>query len=889
MKNLFRNLFIIIFLMVVISSCQEKEKHFLTDKDYRQKVSEQFLKRKNEASNRHSELFSVFEKEGLSLEQKEALEFLFAYMPLSDLADYDGEFYLKQVDGALKSREYFPWGKNIPEDVFRHFVLVYRTNNEYLDTARSVFFEELKDRVKDLSMEQAALEVNHWCHEKVTYRGTDGRTSAPLALMKTSWGRCGEESTFAVAAFRSVGIPARQCYTPRWVHSDDNHAWVEVWIDGKWYFLGACEPEPELNVAWFTAPAKRAMMVHTNVFGLYEGPEEKNVEGPLYSVINLLDNYASTRKVDVKIVDTEGNPIEGANVKFKVYNYAELYPIARTVSGKDGMSSIISGFGDLMIWADKDGSYGYGKSEPNNEMITVILDRTSGEKYEETYVMEPPVEQKIKEIDPEKIARNAIRLAQEDSIRNAYMSTFATEKDAEELAAETNLDKEEILKYLQLAQGNWHDIKDLIRTEKNDDNLFLFLSTLLEKDLRDTPAEYLRDHLRNVIKYNAMEKMDKDIYVRKVLSPRISLELIKPWRSFLQQANIAEEIAGGDRSVNRIISYIKENIVINDKENYYNCPITPQGVYELKISDRRSRNIFFVAVCRSLGIPAQVEAATGKPQYYEDGKWIDVIFDDVEVKTESKPKVLLTLTNDPSNTMKPGYDTHYTLAFFNNGDFQTLDYYDNPAVSSFPYTLELDEGYYRLMAGSRANDGSVTVYTEYFELKHGEPYKTSVKLPEVTGKLFVKGIVDMNSVVILEDDTKKSLKEISNGKGLMICFVDVGKEPSKHILQDLPSQQQALEEWGGGILLMTPDDKLNSAFNAAAFKGLPKQTTWGIDSNRTLLNATVGALQTEFGDNFPLTVYLSSNGGILFSSEGYRIGIGESIIKTIILEKESFE
>ena len=32
---------------------------------------------------------------------------------------------------------------------------------------------------------------------------------------------------------------SRQVYTPRWAHTDDNHAWVEAWVNGKWYFLGA--------------------------------------------------------------------------------------------------------------------------------------------------------------------------------------------------------------------------------------------------------------------------------------------------------------------------------------------------------------------------------------------------------------------------------------------------------------------------------------------------------------------------------------------------------------------------------------------------------------------------------------------------------------------------
>ncbi|MDR2845110.1 MAG: hypothetical protein LBV28_03350, partial [Puniceicoccales bacterium] len=143
------------------------ETHFLKDDAYRQRVHTQFEQRKTLARHRADALFGVFESK-ISTEQREALEFLFAYMPLSDLADYDGAFFLRQVNASLEAREFFPWGKTIPDAVFRHFVLVHRVNNEDLDDARSVFFAELKDRVKHLSMHDAALEVNHWCHEKVT-------------------------------------------------------------------------------------------------------------------------------------------------------------------------------------------------------------------------------------------------------------------------------------------------------------------------------------------------------------------------------------------------------------------------------------------------------------------------------------------------------------------------------------------------------------------------------------------------------------------------------------------------------------------------------------------------------------------------------------------------
>ncbi|MBQ2173486.1 MAG: transglutaminase domain-containing protein, partial [Bacteroidales bacterium] len=115
--------------------------------------------------------------EGISAQEREALQFLYAYMPLADVTDYPAEFYLANVRKSFQAREELPW--KVPEREFRHFVLPLRTNNEDLDSARLVFYDELKPRVEKLSMKDAILEVNHWCHEKMTYQPSDGRTHAP--------------------------------------------------------------------------------------------------------------------------------------------------------------------------------------------------------------------------------------------------------------------------------------------------------------------------------------------------------------------------------------------------------------------------------------------------------------------------------------------------------------------------------------------------------------------------------------------------------------------------------------------------------------------------------------------------------------------------------------
>ncbi len=875
-----RHIICLLFIPLIVFACSSpSDKHFLTDESYRTKVRQQFDERKNLAQHRAKQLFSVFDRP-LTTEQREALEFLYAYMPLSDLADYDGDFFLKQVDAAFAARDYFAWGKMIPEDIFRHFVLVYRVNNEDLDTARVVFFNELKDRVKGLSMTDAALEVNHWCHEKVVYRGTDGRTSAPLALVRTSWGRCGEESTFTVTAMRAVGIPARQCYTPRWVHSDDNHAWVEVWVDGQWHFLGACEPEAELDIAWFTAPAKRAMMVHTNVFGLYNGPEEKNLETPLYSKINLLGNYATTRTLSVKVVDTDNKPVEGAKVQYKVYNYAELYPIADGLTKADGTASVITGLGNLVVWANLGNSYGYEKASASNNSVTVTLNRKAGVAYDETYELVPPVEQKVKQVAAEKQAQNVRKLAREDSIRNLYMATFMNEEQAKALAKEINADSKEVWKYVQRAQGNWREIEAFIRNNTDKPHLWSYLASLTEKDVRDTPAKYLADHLNS--KSEAVLPSDKiftpEFLSANILSPRIGRELIRPWRSFFWEVADNEPSIGIHGSIANLIQLVKDEITLSD-ENYYNCPISPRGVFELQIADQYSRNILFVALCRSANIPARIEQATNKPQYFENGIWKDAMFETVEPAQTAKGTVIIQ--NAPGNVVKPQYSTHFTLARFTNGDFMTLDYEEDPALKEFPCTLKLDTGYYRLMIGSRANDGSVTVHTDYFILAADQQQKLTITLPKVGEKMQVMGIVDMNTIITLTDGSRRTLKEVSNGKGIMLCFIDPGKEPSKHVLQDLPALQTEFEQWNGGVLFLTPSDKMTGNFDPSVFSKLPKQSTWGIDEKRILLKGVSNTLQLGFTENFPLTLFLSDNGGILYFSEGYRIGIGENIIKTI--------
>jgi transglutaminase-like putative cysteine protease len=727
---------IILMFLLLTTACTHQE-HFIKDPLYRQKIETQFKKQEELAKNRKDPLFKILDQ-GLSLQEKEAMKFLLAHMPLNDLADYDGEFFLEHVRKAFEARETFSWGKDIPDQLFRHFVLPYRVNNENPDNFRSVYFQELKDRVIHLSMKEAVLEVNHWCHEKVAYKPADIRTSSPMSTIKTAFGRCGEESTLTVAALRTIGIPARQCYTPRWAHCDDNHAWVEARVDGKWRYLGACEPEPDLDMAWFTEPARRAVLVHTKVFGQYDGPEEIITKSPQFTEINLTGNYAKTQTLTVKVEDKHGKVVDDADVQFRLYNYAEFYPIARKLTDSKGTCSLNVGLGDLLIWATKGGAFGYKKiSAADTDTVVVVLDKDPGAEYTVDYDFFPPIEPKPFPVSKKGKEENDRRLKYEDRLRASYESTFIDKNDAITLASKLGLEPDKVWDYLQKSRGNWQEISNFLTQSAQAPGLFKWalplLSTVSEKDLRDTPADILSGHLRHSFKYcGNLPKTKRDYFIEYVLNPRIRNEIVVDYKSFFQRQFDADFIKKARQDVSILIRWIRDHIQVHPAANYYNVPITPRGVYRFRVSDSASRDIFFVALCRGFGIPARLEPADKTPQYVSNNRWNDVYFENQPSELVSKGFICLEHV-EKGGKLIPGYYIHFTLARYVNGEYHTLDYGENTKLTQFPERLEVQTGHYLLVTGSRLKDGMVLCRLRFFNIKKNQTRRIPLKIRPIEG------------------------------------------------------------------------------------------------------------------------------------------------------------
>ena len=658
-----------------------------------------------------------------------------------------------------------------------------------------------------------------------------------------------------------------------------------MWVDGTWYYMGGCEPEPDFNMAWFTEPARRAMLVNTRVFGDYEGPEEAISKTESYTLINVLPEYAVTKKLCAQVVDDRNRPVADASVEFKLYNYAEFYTLAKKTTDEKGFCSFTTGMGDLLVWAYRKDRFGYTKvSVGSVDTAIIVLDREPGKEYAENLDCIPPMEKPPYHQSDAGKEGNAIRLKHEDDLRNAFAAKFMDSAKAYQLAVQVGVNPDSSYGLIKESRGNWTEISAFLQqapVEMKASAVDL-LNALAQKDLHDVRADVLTDHLISSYLYAAdYPREKKNVFVEDILSPRVANELLIPYKEYLCKQFGEEFIGKSKKNVKTLIEWILQNIKIDPVQNYYHVPITPRGVYELRIADEQSRNIFFIASCRSFGIPARLNPATGIPEYYHENDWVQVSFDESSHESFDKGYVILQPEGD-SLRFTPEYYSHYTLGKFQDGEYKSLDFESNPDEAKVGIKIALNEGNYVLTTGNRLPSGEVLCRTQYFNLEKNDtktiPFiiRNTETAPVVYGKFDLQA--DVRSV---RDSRTHTLESLSNSKGLVIVWIDPDKEPTKHVMADLQDMREWFEKWDGGMLFITDKDAGGNYSSLSIFSRMPQQSLFCYKDSSVLMNCMKSMLKNPAQLSYPVVAVLNPGGEVNYLSEGYRIGLGEQVANVL--------
>ena len=522
-------------------------------------------------------------------EERPLLAYYYATLPLTDVGDYSPAYFLSVARQALAVREEFPWCQALAEHRFLKDVAYPRVNTEELAPCRELFHDALAPRVRGLSLEEAILEVNRWCAEEATYRSTDGRTASPLQVYQRGFGRCGEESTFLVTALRSVGIAARQVYVPWWSHCDDNHAWVEAFDGQGWRYLGACEPEPQLDRGWFTHAAARAVMVHTRAFvqGSREEvaflfPETDPVDWDIQegvAVENITARYGDTKRLTVQVAGPDGAPAAGAWVSLSVLNMAAPREIARRQADSQGCVTLGLGKGSVLATAWEEASPGLLAEcllAPEDTQAALVLGQGLAAAGEWDFL--PPADAGL--------TVPALSPSQEEA-RRACLDRAAALREEKRLA------REKARPAPPTGEGArvWQSL-----TEKDREG------ELSPQLLEDALAAFAWEG-----QYPAAA------FQEGLLSPRVALEVLTPWHRLLEERFSPQEREAARQEPSRLWQWAQAAAPV-DKDCYAALWGTPQGMLQVGASTSQGQQVLFCAACRALGIPAKL--VDGVPQVW---------------------------------------------------------------------------------------------------------------------------------------------------------------------------------------------------------------------------------------------------------------------------------
>ena len=859
------------------------------------KIEEEFLKLTEKLGADREPLKTICEKlDGCGRDLGLAMKYLYVTAPYSDLVNYSFEDIQDFAGHGLFLYNTLERVKELPEEMFLNYILDHRVNEEEVLPCRTLFWNELKDRIEGKNAKDAAIEVNYWCAEEATYHSGDDRTLPALTVYRRGYGRCGEESVFLVNALRSVGIPARQVYVPRWSHCDDNHAWVELWCEGKWYFTGACEPLMILNKGWFTNASSRAMMVHSRLFDLFpaEGEDVIGKEGAAV-MLNQTARYAKVKTVSVKVTDKEGAAVKGAQVQFQVLNMGEYFPIAKAETDEKGIVSLVTGFGSVRILAFLPGMEGFAQTDLDTRAqdeisLTLTGETVKGEDWRAVDVIAPvdtPVNPDMP--TPEQKAEGTRRLNEANKIRkekkenwvNPELTAFLAGDDEKELRQamvdvlsekdHTDCVCSVLEEHLEYGKQYAKEFKMKSGTgkcgekEMNGADCFTQGAESANAECSNYKAEKSAAYTRVT-----GAESGYNLYINFILNPRVEDELLRPYRKGILSFFTEEQKATFRANPAEIWNYIQAHITTYPDNERETVMETPYECLVSGIGTQRSQKVLFVAIARTLGIPARLNPDNKVMEYWVNSQFVPVL-------KQQEGGAVLTLKKETDDVWN--YYQNWTMGRLVGNEYVSLNL-TGRSWEEDTLELALIPGTYRIITTNRLPNGNQFAWEKTFVIKEGEKLEETLRLREAQ-------LGDMLERISLpEFEVKDSAgntvtcADLTKGGKKILMWLEESREPTEHILNEMLEHAEKFHEFEKSVsfLIRTQEAKLDPLL-AKVLKTFPDVSIYydSFEENIELL----GRRMYVDPDKLPLILVTNGESVGIYATSGYNVGTGDMLIR----------
>ena len=593
------------------------------------------------------------------------------------------------------------------------------------------------------------------------------------------------------------------------------------------------------------------------------------------------------------MTDKEGAAVKGAQVQFLVLNMGEYFPIAKAETDEDGTVSLVTGLGSVRVLAFLPGMEGFAQADLDTraqDEISLILtgETVEAEDWRTVDVIAPvdtPVNPDMP--TPEQKAEGTRRLNEANKIRkekkenwvNPELTAFLAGEDEKELRQamvdvlsekdHTDCVCNVLEEHLEYGKQCAKEFKTKSGTgkcgekEMNGADRFTQGAESANAECSNYKAEKSAAYTRAT-----GAESGYNFYINYVLNPRVEDELLRPYRKGILSFFTEEQKADFRTNPAEIWNYIQAHITAYPDNERETVMETPYECLVSGIGTQRSQKVLFVAIARTLGIPARLNPDNKVMEYWENNQFVPVL-------KQQEGGAVLTLRKEADAVWN--YYQNWTMGRLVGNEYVSLNL-TGRSWEENTLELALIPGTYRIITTNRLPNGNQFAWEKTFTIKEGGQREETLRLREAQ-------LGDMLERISLpEFEVKDSAgntvtcAELTKGGKKILMWLEESREPTEHILNEMLEHAEKFHEFENSISFMirTPEAKQDPLL-AKVLKMFPNVSIYydSFEENIELL----GRRMYVDPDKLPLILVTNGESVGIYATSGYNVGTGDMLIR----------
>ncbi len=396
------------------------------------------------------------------------------------------------------------------------------------------------------------------------------------------------------------------------------------------------------------------------------------------------------------------------------------------------------------------------------------------------------------------------------------------------------------------------------------------LSTLPEKDFRDMEAEVLLSHLRYAMTFQ--QQLPEDIFVNYLLCPRIEYEVLTDYMQTLPKYFTAQQLAHFYQEPKSIWEWIQEHLLECPQRDYAALTTSPEGCIKSGYTNVVSKRVLFVALCRSVGIPARIHPEQKQLQYYQNQRW-NQLFDG-----QTGTLVLSCLE-------EAVYNQNWSLSRWEGSDWLLLDF-SKQKWNNQTMELELLEGIYRITTTCRLPSGELRLKQRMILIDGDTTQQVALEFPNYQVEEMLENCEISDFYLQNEQSQMVSMQQQLQDKESVIIWAEPGAEPTEHVLNEMLESAQAIEvldcQW---YMVLRDSVEKDHATLQRVLQTIPNIQVYYDDFIENV--QTLSRRMTIDHEKLPLILVTSQGLCSIYAVSGYQVGTIPLVLKMVTLKQQA--